>query len=301
MERQDVYNLLYNELEPTFKSLGFSPVTPDGARHGDVPMFPRDGGGYFEYQGDKGRVRLVFSDTKVMLLSGDSDAKSEDDSDYQRLSGFLFEPESYEQRDAKSLVNALDEELRDEFAPKQIQRRQQNTRAQATVTRSQVRSGALLYDPATLAVRLAGIFPELKDKYTAHLQYYDEFLCEDFFVNNVNSFVEETIRSRNPQKLKRLFNILNEVFEDGSNEVQDLIVVTVLGSIDYTDEMYNTVLENVSDTMMEPFINVHNLLKKSRSARMRLENPPKYKPKKQKKGGGFLSRLMGGGSGGLQQ
>ena len=199
------------------------------------------------------------------------------------------------------MSNELAEELHDDFAPKQIQRRRQNTKAQATVTRSQVKSGALLYDPATLAVRLAGIYPELKDKYSAHLAYYDEFLCDDFFIKNVNSLIEDTIRSRNPQKLKRLFNILNEVFEDGSNEVQDLIVVTVLGSIDYTDEMYNTVLEHISDTMMEPFINVRKYLAKSRSARMRLENPPKYKPKKQKKRGGFLSNLMGGDGGGLQQ
>lgn len=301
MEINEVYKTLYTDLAPTFKDLGFEVTVPEGTRHGDLPLFPRKNGSFLEYSGDKGKLRLVFSDSRIVLLSADKDAKSEDDSDYTPLSSFLFEPENYELRDVKSLGNELTEELREDFAPKQIQRRRQNTKAQATVTRSQVRSGALLYDPATLAVRLGGLFPELKDKYSAHLSYYDEFLCEDFFTKNVNSLVEETIRSRNSQKLKRLFNILNEVFEDGSNEVQDLIVVTVLGSIDYTDEMYNTVLENISDSMMEPFINVRKYLSKSRSARMRLENPPKYKPKKQKKGGGLMARLMGGSDNSLQQ
>ena len=61
----------------------------------------------------------------------------------------------------------------------------------------------------------------------------------------------------------------------------------------------NAMMPYLTDTMLEPVISVSERLKKSKSARLRLENPPKYKPKK-KKSPGLLSRLMGGG-GGLQQ
>jgi hypothetical protein len=48
--------------------------------------------------------------------------------------------------------------------------------------------------------------------------------------------------------------------------------------------------------MVEPVLAANKRLGKSRSANMRLEHPPKYRPKKQKKQGGFLQQLMGGGT-----
>ena len=55
----------------------------------------------------------------------------------------------------------------------------------------------------------------------------------------------------------------------------------------------------LTDTMLEPVLSVNERLSKSKSARMRLANPPAYKPKKQKKSGGLLSQLMGGGNPGM--
>jgi len=47
------------------------------------------------------------------------------------------------------------------------------------------------------------------------------------------------------------------------------------------------------DSVVEDFIRVYNILKSSKSARLRLENPPKYKPKKQKKKKSMMSALAG--------
>ena len=63
------------------------------------------------------------------------------------------------------------------------------------------------------------------------LRYGDLCLCEDFFVKHANACIERTIRENNPKEMKRLFNILCEIYEDGTNEVQSLIAVTVLGSV----------------------------------------------------------------------
>ena len=57
----------------------------------------------------------------------------------------------------------------------------------------------------------------------------------------------------------------------------------------------------LTDTMLEPVLAANERLAKSSSARLRLQNPPKYKPKKQKRPG-LLQSLMGGGQpGGIQQ
>lgn len=292
IELSTVFSTLYAELEPTMTKLGFKSDKPADIEKGATPVFTRDKALYLSYSGEKGKVRVLFNEDKIRLLVGEKDAKSEDDSDYTLLVSFLLILDEYELRDVKSTANELIENLEDAYSPKQIAKRQQNIKAQATVSRSAVKSGSLLYDPATLAIRLASLYPELKDEYKAHIGIYDEFLCEDFFVNKVNPRVFATIKENNPQRMKKLFGILNEIYADGTNEVQDVIVVTMLASFNYEGEMLQNVLKYVSDTVVEPFVRVNKHLKSSKSARMRLENPPKYKPKKQKKKKSMMSSLM---------
>ena len=95
--------------------------------------------------------------------------------------------------------------------------------------------------------------------------------------------------------MKKLFNLLNEIYDNGVNEVQSLIVVSILGSM-YEDE---TLLANCVDYMNNDLcVNVIKVNKYlgapgSKGIRMRLENPPRYKPKKQKKN--LFSSLLGMG------
>ena len=301
IELQEIFKNIDARIAPVALDLGFSPDIPEGAARGTLPVYYRgENNGYLQYAGPKGKIRVLFNENKIRLLTAEPGADESDDSAFALVASFLMIPEEYDQRDVRSCCNELEENIREAYTPKQIAKRQRNVKAQATVTRSQVKSGALLYDPATLAIKLAALYPEIKDAYTAHLQTYDEFLCEDFFINHVNDNVYQTIVSGDKNKLKRLFNIINEVYLDGSNEVQDVIVVTMLSAFEYTDAQYQMILEYMDDLLMEQFIRVNNYLKKSKSARMRLENPPKYKPKKQKKRGGLMDMLSGGG-GGLQQ
>lgn len=294
IELTTVFDTIFAELAETTKRLGFQPIKPEDHTKGETPVLHRaDGASYLAYSGEKGKIRVLYNDNKIRLLAGEKDAKSEDDSDYSLLASFLLVIDEYDLKDVKSVANEVAENIAEAYTPKQIAKRQQNIKAQATVTRSAVKSGALLYDPATLAIRLASLYPSIKDEYKAHLEHYDDFLCEDFFVNVVNPLVYDTIRENNPQKMKKLFNILNEIYEDGTNEVQDVIVVTMLASYDYQGDMVQHVLQYVSDTLMEPFIRVNKILKSSKSARMRLENPPKYKPKKQKKKKSMFGQMLG--------
>jgi hypothetical protein len=58
---------------------------------------------------------------------------------------------------------------------------------------------------------------------------YGEFLPETFFMECGNARVMQVIRSGSEAERKKLFKMLGEVFEDGTNEVQDIIAVTILG------------------------------------------------------------------------
>lgn len=283
IELNEVFDILYNDLAPALTKLGFVADKPADAEKGATPVFKRAEASYLAFSGEKGKIRILFNDNKIRLLTGEKTAASEDDSNYTLIASYLMVLDEYDRKDVKSAINEITENITEAFSPKQIAKRQQNIKAQATVSRSAVKNGSLYYDSATLAIRLATLYPELKDEYKAHLEKYDEFLCEDFFINNVNPRVYSTIKENNPQKMKKLFGIINEIYEDGTNEVQDVIIVTMLSSFKYEGNMWQNVVDHLSDVVDEPFIRVNKILKSSRSARLRLENPPKYKPKKQKK------------------
>lgn len=293
IELTTVFDNLYSDLKPVTENLGFKADIPENTEKGATPVFTRDSAHFLAYSGEKGKIRVLFNDNKIRLLTGEKDAASADDSDYTLIASYLLVLEEYDNKDVKSIVNEITENLTEAFSPKQIAKRQQNIKAQATVSRAAVKNGSQFYDPATFAIRLATIYPELKDEYKNHLEKYDEFLCEDFFVNVVNPRVSATIKERNPQKIKKLFSIINEIYEDGTNEVQDVIIVTMLASYDYDNDTHKLVLDNLNDSVVESFIRVNKILKSSKSARLRLENPPKFKAKKQKKKKSMMSSLMG--------
>ena len=101
------------------------------------------------------------------------------------------------------------------------------------------------------------------------------------------------IKENNPVKMKKLFNLLNDIYEDGTNETQSVIAVTILGSLENNQELLANCVDYMSEDMTVPVININKYLysKGGKSARMRLENPPKYKPAKAKKNKGMMSRL----------
>ena len=78
------------------------------------------------------------------------------------------------------------------------------------------------------------------------------------------------------------------------NEVQSIIAVTILGSMDNDQEMLAACVDYMSDDMTAPVINVNKFLasKNGKGAKMRLENPPRYKPEKKKKKGMMSSLGM---------
>jgi hypothetical protein len=303
MEKEFAINSLYTRLVPVMEECGFAPVLPEDAQRGATAVYTRGEGAVMDFTGPKGFLRLVFSADRIHLLSGGTDVDLSDDSAFNLDSTFLFTPEEYDERDLKSLCNEISEYLTDNYTKKaQITSKKKGVQ---TVSKASARSGAMAYDPITLATKLAAMFPYLaylKDEIQRNVDTWGEFLCEDFFVNHANPEIMAIIRENNPQKMKKLFGILGDIYEDGTNEVQSLIAVTILGQTKNDPTLIQIIIPYLTDTMLEPVLAANKHLGKSKSANMRLENPPKYKPKKaKKKKGGLLAQLMGGGGGLGQQ
>lgn len=290
MDKKQMMEALYANISDVMSSCGF---TAD-RKKGEPAVYERGGSEVLDFLGDKGRVRLVFNENRVHMLFGEKDIETADDSAFTLDSSYLFLLDEYGEKDVKSLAAEIGEYMSDIYIEKK--KAAVKSKAPATVSKAAARSGQLAYDPVTLASKLAGMYPQIKDEIKLNIDTYGEFLCEDFFVKHGAPCVIETIKENNPQKMRRLFNILGEVYEDGTNEVQSLIAVTVLGPLNNDSQLIQRILPYLTDTMLEPVLSVNKRLAKSKSAQLRLENPPKYKPPKKKKSGGIMSQLMGGGA-----
>ena len=106
------------------------------------------------------------------------------------------------------------------------------------------------------------------------------------------------INENRPATMKKLFQTLNEIYEDGTNDTQSLIAVSILGKLDNDQILLARCVDYMSETMAPPVIEVNRFLATpaGKKAQKKMQNPPPYKPKKKKKQG-FLSQMMAGGGG----
>jgi len=294
LDNKTVFAQIYTGLDESVKTYGFAPVFPKGKPKNETPIIERESGQILEYAGEKGSLRVTMGNGKIYLLAAEPDNDSPDDSGYDRLSVCLLDMEEYTEKDVAYIINEFTESVTEKFGEKGYKLRNASGKGIIPVSRSAAKSGAMSYDPNTLANRLIGVYPELKDCYRQNIDSYGDFLPEDFFISHANNCIIHTLRENNAQKVKKLFNILGEIYEDGTNEVQSLIVVTIFGAAGSDAKLFKVILDNIGDSMLEPVVEVNKILSKSKSANMRLENPPLYKPKKEKKPG-LMASLMGGG------
>ena len=278
LERKEALELILKGCSEKFTANGFELLTS---------VTEEDETAFAEFKKGDLTLRLLSHDNLLDVM------EKVEDGEFAKTESNLLDLESFEERDIKSLCN----EITDTVATSHGKKAKQATKkAPQTISKSAAKNGTA-YDANTLASRIVTLYPELKDAYKENFQKYDEFLGEDFFVNHGNACVMRTIRSNDTQQLKKLFKILSEIYENGSNDVQDLVVVTILGEIDNDKELLEKCREYITDDdFYETLVAVNKYLASpaGKKAKELMKNPPAYKPPK-KKNGGMMSSLMQGG------
>lgn len=294
LELDYALNLIIKGLEGTTKSLGFKVIYPEGVTPPDAPVFKEDNQSYISYAGEKGRIRMVFKKNQLALHCATADEDDTPDDDMKRVSLSLLELDEFDERDLSYIFDEFTESILKVYSSKRELRG--DVKMPTPVSKSKAKNGLQSYDAVTLGSKISGMYPELKDEYKANIAEYGEFLAEEFFTTHGNKFILETIRENDKQRMRKLFNILNEIYDDGTNDTQSLVGVTILGTIlSENKDLLPNAEAYFGDTMREPVIEIVKYLSSARgkSARMRLENPPIYKPKAKKKKKGFFQEMMG--------
>lgn len=255
---------------------------------------------YFMYMDGAAGTAIVEYNTdeqKIKLLgSSEQNAKVEDCS---QLSLWLLEPSVHDEKDVKSIANDFLETMESTFASakaKDISK----VKIPKAVSKNQAKSGVASYDAQTLCNRFVMLYPEYKDDLKQNLLDYDELLAADFSEKFIAPKMLEVLNGGNEKEQKKFFLMLNDVYEDGLNEVQDLIAVVIMSKMDNNPE-YLAIADKYMSEYMAPTIHHINKVMASGAGnkyREKMKNPPAYKPKKQKSGG-LMQKLMGGGQQGL--
>lgn len=277
LERKEALALILKNCSEKFEQLGFT----------SSAICENEENAYLDFTKDDITIRLL-SHANLLDIT-----EKAGEGDFVKVESNLLDLGSFEDRDIKSLSNEIIETVSSSYGKKA---RQATKKAPQTISKTAAKNGTE-YDANTLANRIATLYPELKDAYKENFQTYDEFLGEDFFVNHANKYIMQTIRSYDSQTMKKLFKILSDIYENGSNDVQDLVVVTILGEIDNDQELLAKCREQITDDdFYETLVAVNKYLASSagKKAKELMKNPPAYKPPR-KKSGGMMSSLMQGG------
>ncbi len=289
LELNNALELIIKGISPKTEEYGFKPEYPNGVFPPQLPVEDVNGKSIIMFRGERGRIRIEYDNGKLALFCAKESQADSPDDDMPRASLSLLDLESFNEKDIKYICQEYNETFEKLFSHKPAH---SGKKAPTPVSRTQAKSGVLAYDANTLGSRFTTVYPELREEYKNNLEQYGEFLAEDFFTKFGNAAVIDTIRENDPAKMKKLFKLLNDIYEDGTNDTQSIVAVTILGcSLAANPELVDNAKEYFSDTMKEPVTEIIKYLQKSKGARMRLENPPLYKPKKEKKKGLFASML----------
>ncbi len=286
LNRNEALALILKNCSEKLEQLGFETVVPENLEKGAAPVFQNGDEAYLDFAKDDITIRLLSHDNLLDIT------EKAGEGDFVKVESNLLDLEGFEDRDIKSLSNEILETVSTSYGKKA---KQAQKKAPQTISKTAAKNGAS-YDANTFASRIVNLYPELKDAYKENFQTYDEFLGDDFFVNHANEYIMNTIRSNNPQEMKKLFKILSDIYENGSNDVQDLVVVTILGELNNDAELIARCREQITDEdFYETLVAVNKYLASNagKKAKDLMKNPPAYKPPK-KKNNGIMSQLMGG-------
>lgn len=267
MELAEAYRLMDKTIAENLKELEFKKM--------------KTGENELGYKSEKGLFRVSYdAKTNIMSIECSYEDKGEDTA-YETISKSLFELDEADEKECRSFANEVSDEIGSLFATKKKVNLDKIKMPKA-VSRSKAKNGVISYDVDSLANRFGVLYPDLKDDIKKNISDYGEFLPETFFQEIGTPRVLDVIKNGTEAERKKLFKMLGEIYEDGTNEVQDVIGVTILGAMKNDREMMEVADRYMTDYMSGPVHEINKITAKKNKFTKKLANPPAYKPRKKK-------------------
>lgn len=288
MNIQEALRIIDKGITENLSLKGFEAVYSDSQKKGELPINEEDGKLYVDYVSERGNIRILYSDNKLCFLLG---SEKNGEVEFTSVSASLFD-ENSDEKDVKYIANEFNDCIDARFKTKEENKPAKGVKLPPPVSKAAAKNGNSFYDPNTLANRYTIFYPELRDEYKRNIEKYGEFLADEFF-QQYGSYAIDTIRQNDKQQMKKLFNMMNEIYLDGTNEVQSLIAVTIFSQLGNDKELLANCVDYMDPEFAAIVINVNEYLASGagKKAVKLLSNPPAYKPPKAKKQG-MMQTLM---------
>ena len=284
MELLEVLANIDKGLADTLKATELALVVREKRRAGELPVRTEGKKTILDYAGARGCARIIQEEKKITLACTTLTADEAGDEDFTDAAVTGLDLSSCDERDVKYIVNEFRETLEKHFGKKAVQKRSKSNMPKP-ISKSAAKNGIAAYDANTLGSRFTTLFPELREAYRSNIEKYDEFLAAEFFEQQGgNQAVINTLRGHDQAKIKKMISLFNDIYEDGTNETQSLLCVTVLGSLGNDKELLDRAGEYMSDALKKEVLYINKYLNSAlgKGKLGKLKNPPPYKPKKNK-------------------
>lgn len=273
IEKNEVKKLIESGLKECLDLAGFSPVVRTSEEQVSAEeLLPENENNFkvLEVANNTGAVRVMWNlDTKDFGLEFSDDVEANPDT-FSRVSLWRLNEDTSEVKDVKSIINDFDEAIRDRFV-KRVAVDANGVKMPIPVSRTEVRNSGAHYDTNTLASRFATIYQDYKTIIKENIATYGSFLAEEFFTTKAAPKVAETIQYGSAQEIKKLIGMFNELYDDGSTEVQQIICVTLLGQFVGDEKSTEKLDQYMSDSLKKSVHEVHKYLASGTGKKKRIK------------------------------
>lgn len=220
-----------------------------------------------EYEGEYGKVRLEF-DGNIINVKCKAEGQ-----EWKTCAETLFDPseEDWDEKSTKSVANAICEAVATYygtdlvFAGKVTKTVNESNLIEMTsgaLKKSKKKDSGDAYDAVSLATRMENIFPDIKGEMIKNMEKFDQFLPEEYFESTVTPLIVEALRSNDRPVIKKVINTFNNFYNEGENDIQSLIVVSILGmAMSKEDGLLENCEKNLDENLRDALVPVITYLK----------------------------------------
>lgn len=212
----------------------------------------QDGSRYALFTTEKRAVGIVWDAKKkryVLQISTVNDG--EVDENWRTLALWLFDPETQNDQDAKSIANDFEDSLV-QLNPKNVPVKREPT----TNKKSKITMDGFVQN-------FVKLYPQYQDELDAHMQHYGQLLPDTFIDEVVAEYMMSMLTQRKNAFIKKLFEFLNNHYNNGDDNVRSAIMVTLLRHLLENEEVERLAQDTyMSETLKRSWLQMSRMLKK---------------------------------------
>ncbi len=170
----------------------------------------------------------------------------------KQLALWLFDPDTNDLTDAKSIANDFEDTVNDLFTSKKAMSRLEEAKSRDRHTLE------------GMIRRFMETCPQFQDQYDAHQEKYGEILPDTFIQEIIFPYLLDLLQNKKNAFIKRVFEILNEGYTMGNVDQKSAITYTLFGMLMDYPEQEELAIKYMDENLKRGWMAMRRLLEKDR-------------------------------------